>query len=136
MLHRRRRPPPFVVIAVIAVALGACGSSGPAARPKTPATLQILALEPNAQVGPDVDVRVVLRHAHLVPSMQIGGTVRPREGHLHFSLDGRIVAMTNKLSEPLRNLTPGEHTVGVEFVAADHLPFANHVVAAVSFQVT
>ena len=131
------QPKSWAVLLLVAVTLSGagCASSTPAARPETPATLQIRTPEPNATVGPNVDVRVVLRHAHLVPSMQIGGTVRPREGHLHFSVDGRIVAMTNRLSEPLRDLTPGEHTVEVEFVAADHLPFANHVVAAVSFQV-
>ena len=126
-----------ISIAVVVVALGgtSCAGSTSAARPSTPATLQILAPGPNATTGQDVDVRVRLRHARLVPTGQIGGTVRPREGHLHFTVDGRTVAMTNQLTEPLRGLSSGDHTVQVEFVAADHLPFANHVVAAVSFRV-
>jgi hypothetical protein len=32
-------------------------------------------------------------------------------------------------------MSPGRHTVVAEFVAADHAPFANRVVAAVSFDV-
>ena len=114
-----------------------CGSSagGPAARPHTPATLEIARPEPNAVTPPDLTVRLVLRHAHLVPGTRTGGAIRPNEGHIHVSVDGQVVAMINRLALPLQQLTPGDHTIEAEFVAADHLPFANRVVAAVSFRV-
>ena len=50
------------------------------------------------------------------------------------SVDGKLVTMTYGLSQQL-HLTPGTHTVQAEFVASDHRPFANRVVAAVVFQV-
>ena len=131
-----RRPSARTVATILAVtALVACSSSGPPARPHTPATLQITAPEPNAVTGPDLEVRVLLRHAHLVPGTQIGGTVDPHEGHIHVSVDGRLIAMINRPRVPLIGLSPGEHTVQAEFVASDHLPFANSVDAAVSFTV-
>lgn len=38
------------------------------------------------------------------------------------------------LTEDLHGLGPGPHSVRAEFVAADHAPFKNPVVAAVAFQ--
>jgi hypothetical protein len=124
----------FAILLASVVTAAGC-SSAPAGRAHTPATLQIVVPEANATTGPNVVLKLVLRHAHLVPGMQIGGKVRPHEGHVHVLLDGQLAMMTNRLREPLRNLAPGEHTVQAEFVASDHLPFANRVVAAVSFTV-
>ncbi len=119
-----------------ATALAACsGGSGTGARPRTPATLEITAPEPNAVTGPDIVVRVVLRHARLVPGTQVGGRVDPHRGHIHVSVDGRLIAMINRPRVPVNGLTAGEHTIQAEFVASDHLPFANSVDAAVSFTV-
>ena len=50
-------------------------------------------------------------------------------------VDGTLVAMPLRLTEQLPKLSPGSHTVQAEFVASDHLPFANRVVAAVTFSV-
>jgi hypothetical protein len=49
------------------------------------------------------------------------------------SLDGRLIAMPLRLAERLPKLQRGTHTVQAEFVASDHLPFDNRVVAAVTF---
>jgi hypothetical protein len=121
---------------VVASTAAGC-ASGPdsASRPRTPATLEIAAPDPNAVTSPDVTLRLVLRHARLVPGTQTGGAIRPHEGHIHVSVDGRVIAMVNRLSLPLTGLPRGDHTVEAEFVASDHLPFDNHVVAAVSFRV-
>ncbi len=73
--------------------------------------------------------------AHLVPPTQVGGALRGDEGHIHVSVDGQLVAMPLVTSYQVTNLVPGSHTVEAEFVAADHLPFSNRVVAAVTFQV-
>ncbi len=80
-------------------------------------------------------MQVVLRHARLVQGTQVGGRVDPRRGHIHVSVDGRVIAMINRPRVPVTGLSPGEHTIQAEFVASDHLPFANSVDAAVSFTV-
>jgi len=43
--------------------------------------------------------------------------------------------MAYSTTQELKGLTPGAHSVQVEFVAIDHLPFSNRVVAAVLFTV-
>lgn len=117
----------------------ATGGSGPttaaSARPKTNATLQIVSPAPNDRTGPDVRVTMRLDGAHLVPATQTGGAIRPDAGHIHLSLDGQLIAMPLRLTEGLPRLRSGEHTVQAEFVASDHLPFGNRVVAAVTFDV-
>lgn len=113
----------------------ACGGDGTPARPHTEATLDILAPEPNATTGPDLTVELRLRHATLVATSVSAGEVDPRRGHVHVSVDGRVIAMASDLEVPVSGLTPGEHTIQAEFVATDHLPFANEVLAAVTFTV-
>jgi hypothetical protein len=124
----------------LVVVLAACGSSGGgtagADRPHTPATLEIVDPTPNATTGADTTVRLALAHATLAPGTQISGGAQPRTGHIHLSVDGQLYSMTDSLTQEIRALTPGVHTVQAEFVAADHLPFANRVVAAVSFEVS
>jgi hypothetical protein len=112
----------------------ACGGSG-SGRPSTPATLQILAPAPNAETGPNVDLRLKLDHAQVVPATQVGGKIRPDRGHIHVSVDGQITQMYYGVHQTVPNLTPGSHTILAEFVASDHAPFSNRVVAAVTFRV-
>ena len=76
-----------------------------------------------------------LENAHLVPPTQVGGQLSGDRGHIHLSIDGQLIAMPLRLDERLPDLPPGPHTVEAEFVASDHLPFANRVVAAVTFRV-
>ena len=133
--------PLSVALAVVLAAgliLTACASdakSSPTAtsRPLTPARIQIISPTPDEVTGPDVTVQVNLIGAHEVqPS---AGTLRPDEGHIHVSVDGNVVAMAYSTTQELKGLTPGPHSVQVEFVAIDHLPFRNRVIAAVLFTV-
>ena len=78
---------------------------------------------------------MTLAHARLASRLEPGVGVRPDRGHVHVSVDGTLIAMPVGLSAPLPELSAGEHTVQAEFVAADHVPFANRVVAAVTFEV-
>jgi hypothetical protein len=110
-------------------------STTTAPRPSTHATLAISSPAPNAVTGRRVDVVMRLAHARLVPPTQVGGTLYGDRGHIHVSVDGQLVAMPLVLDDPLPALSPGVHTVEVEFVASDHLPFENRVVAAVTFRV-
>jgi hypothetical protein len=118
-----------------AATTGSGSTTTGATRPRTNATLQIVSPAPNDRTGPDVRVTMRLDGAHLAPATQTGGAVRPDEGHIHLSLDGTLIAMPLRLVEPLPHLGPGSHTVEAEFVASDHMPFDNRVVAAVSFDV-
>ncbi len=90
---------------------------------------------PNARTPRSVEVELRLEHAHVVPPTQVGGAIRPDEGHIHLSVDGQLVAMPIALTDRLTALPLGVHTLEAEFVGADHLPFANRVVAAVTFRV-
>ena len=123
---------------VIVVALGAVGaacSGSSAGRPSTPATLQITTPAPNAVTGPVVALDLRLEHAKVVPAYQVGGKIRPDRGHIHVSVDGQLTQMFYGVALKVPDLTPGTHTIQAEFVASDHLPFANRVVAAVTFEV-
>ena len=133
--HVLRLGGPVVVLALAVAACGSSGGSSTPGRPHTPARLAIVAPTPNQVTGPDVTVQLTLRGARLAPGTQISGGAQPRKGHIHLSVDGQLYSMTDTLRQDIRALDPGVHTVQAEFVAADHLPFANRVVAAVSFRV-
>ena len=128
-----------VLATVVLIGITGCGSdkkasapSGPE-RPTTQARIQIVAPTPNQETGPDVTVQVKLIGAKEVP--QVTGPIKPDEGHIHVSLDGVVVAMAYGDSQTLKGLTPGQHSVQVDFVAVDHVPFKNRVTAAVLFTV-
>jgi hypothetical protein len=132
---RRRRVLGVLTLAfALGVTMAAC-SAPSNGRPGTPATLQILTPAPNAVTGSTVDLRLRLRHAHVVPAAQVGGKIQPDRGHIHVSVDGQITAMYYGVHQEVPGLTPGRHTIQAEFVAADHAPFSNRVVAAVTFDV-
>ena len=133
---------PVIIGASIAAACGSgsgtptsAPSSTAVARPSTPATLEILRPAPNEHTARIVDVDLRLEHAHLAAGTQAGGILRPDRGHIHLSVDGTLVSMPLQLHDRLPPLAPGSHTLQAEFVASDHLPFANRVVAAVTFNV-
>lgn len=110
-------------------------SSAPktAERPSTTARIQIVAPVPNQVTGPDVTVQVKLIGAKEVP--QVTGPIKPDEGHIHVALDGAVVAMAYQDTQVLKGLSPGQHSVQVDFVAVDHVPFRNRVTAGVLFTV-
>jgi hypothetical protein len=124
-----------LALLLVAVGCSSLSASSTPPRPSTPATVQIVAPAPNQTTGPTVDLVLQLAGAHLEPPTQVGGALRPDEGHIHVAVDGQLVAMPAVLTYPVSNLAPGSHTIEAEFVASDHLPFDNRVVAAVTFQV-
>jgi Family of unknown function (DUF6130) len=134
----------LVATAVLVVAGGCANSAGtgggsspttPISRPSSPARLTIVAPR-NGEVVKASNVRVRLR-------LQGGRVIRPTSqhitpttGHIHVSLDNRIVSMNYGLSDRIRDVKPGTHVLRVEFVASDHLPFDPRVVANSVFRVT
>ena len=124
------------VLLAATVTLTGCGgkkSSSSGTRPTTPVRVQITQPTPNQVIVGDKTTLVV---------NVIGGTVvdrttgplTPTEGHIHVSLDGKLVSMAYQTTQELTGLTPGNHTVTAEFVAVDHQPFQNRPTAAVIFQ--
>lgn len=131
----------WVLVPVMLVVLGlalTAGSWAPKSkpsknRPVTPARLAITSPTPNEVTGPDVPLRLELTGGVIVP--QTSTRLSPTEGHVHLYVDGKLVSMTYGLTDDLKNLSPGPHSIRAEFVAADHAPFKNPVVAAVLIQV-
>jgi hypothetical protein len=112
----------------------ACGSSGSgSARPATTARLAIVAPTPDVPVGSDPTVRVQLAGGRVVQANT--GALRGDEGHIHVSVDGKLVAMAYNTSQQLHGLKPGMHTLEAEFVAVDHKPFNPPLKVAVVFTV-
>ena len=132
-------------IAVLLVALGLCAascssktntpfaSSNGVTRPHSTATLSIV----DPKSGATLSTRTVVVKLSLV-----GGTItkvvttniQPNIGHIHIRLDGRTITLLGSLTDPVP-VTPGNHIVEAEFVAADHGPFSPRVLSAVSFTV-
>jgi hypothetical protein len=123
------------VFATATAMLVGCGSSGPAPRPVTSARLVILSPTPNQVTGPDLTLQFQVIGGTVLPPTQMKGPLRGDQGHIHVKLDNRTVQMAYSTQAQLGGLTPGTHTVEALWVATDHLPFRNPVVAAVLFQV-
>jgi hypothetical protein len=139
-LHRRFGPLAVAAcLLLLALVGGGCGGSSPSLssgpqRPTTTARLLIVSPTPNQVTGSIVNLQLNLIGARVVPPAQVKGKLRGDEGHIHVSVDGQLVSMTYGLTQQLPALPPGSHTVQAEFVASDHLPFANRVVTAVIFR--
>jgi hypothetical protein len=132
---RMAMTPAIVASVALVLVFAACSGSG-SGRPSTQATLRIVSPAPNAITGPTVDVKLILSHAKLVPPTQVGGKIVGDRGHIHVSVDGALISMTLQVNQSVTDLRPGIHTIQAEFVASDHLPFKNRVVAAVTFRVS
>ena len=116
-----------VLVAALSVgAVAACSSSSPSAstkRPTTNARLEIVSPPPNAIVGSTTKLVFKLIGGRVVPATS--KALRGDEGHIHVSVDGKIVSMAYGTSQTVTGLAAGDHTLSAEFVAADHIPFAN-----------
>jgi hypothetical protein len=137
-----------LTLAVAVLLLAGCSGSGGAAggsaapattalgpRPTSTAKLTILSPHNGQTVHSDTpEVRLGLAGAKIVT--QTSTHIQPDQGHVHLLVDGKLVAMNYGLNERLPKLTPGQHLVQVEFVAADHAPFDPRVLAQAAFIVT
>ena len=126
---------PAIAATALAVTLAACGSGSAAVRPSSNAKLIILSPTPNQVTGPDLTVEFQVTGGTVLPPAQATGPLRGDQGHIHVSIDGKLVQMAYATHAQLNGLTPGPHALQASWVATDHLPFTNPVVAAVLFQV-
>ncbi len=137
-----RRVPAAVVVGVLALALAlsGCGGgdssgsgAGDGSRPRTDVRIQIVQPAANAVTGPEPTLEVNLIGGTVVE--RTTGPLNPTEGHIHVTVDGKLVSMAYGTNQKLGPLEPGPHQVQVEYVATDHAPFANRVVAGTLFTV-
>jgi len=106
------------------------------ARPASTATLAIVRpTEGQTVSGNQVEVVMTLNGGTIVDTAST--TLTPDTGHIHLSLDGKLVSMTYGLVQlvDVSGLAPGQHTLQAEFVAADHGPFDPRVIAQVTFTI-
>ena len=104
------------------------------ARPASTAHLSILKPVNGQHVsGSELEVVMKLTGGTIVQTTTTN--IAPDTGHIHLSVDGRLVSMTYGVLQPidLSSLKPGTHTLTAQFVAADHGPFNPPVVATATF---
>ena len=77
-------------------------------------------------------VRIRLTGGEIVP--QTSTQLSPDKGHIHLSLDGKVVSMSYGVEQDIR-VTPGVHLLTAEFVATDHFPFNPRLISTVTFTV-
>ena len=126
----------------MAVTLAACGgdpssartTTAPPARPSSTAQLTLVSPTQGEvfAIG-TVPVKVTLAGAKIVAVTSTN--LKPNEGHLHLSLDNKIVSMDYQADTVIHDVTPGTHVVRVEFVATDHAPFDPRVFVEVTITV-
>jgi hypothetical protein len=138
----RRQRSLLALVLTIAVTAAGCGGGDSSSsttttaakqRPTTTATIQIVAPTPN-QVSPsDVVLKIELTGGRVV--QRTTGALTPDEGHVHVTLDGKLISMAYETEQVLPAISPGQHAIEAEFVAVDHAPFTNRPKAAVLFEV-
>jgi hypothetical protein len=128
MTRRRYRLRLHVRLAggALALLLAACspGTAAPsslAARPASPAQVEIVQPTPNSTLtGTKVHIVLKLTGGTIVP--QTTTTIKPDEGHVHLYVDNLLVSMNYGLEQDI-TVPAGTHVLKAEFVAADHAPF-------------
>jgi len=115
---------------------GAPAPSSPASGPRPASTATIAFSRPvdgQRIEGNELEVVMTLAGGRIVDTTST--SLAPDTGHIHLSLDGKLVSMTYGLVQvlPLRGVPAGRHTLQAEFVAADHGPFDPRVTTSVTF---
>jgi len=129
------------LIVAVMLALG-CGGRSPAGspapqpsgpRPESTAAIAIVSPTPGERVaGSTLHVRIRLTGGTVVP--QTSTDLKPDRGHIHLSLDGKVVSMAYGVEQDV-TVTAGTHLLTAEFVATDHFPFNPRVLKTVTFDV-
>jgi len=122
----------LTIATVLPVLLGARPALG---RPSTTAHLVVLSpREGEVFTGNPASISVEVRvdGGRIVPTTSF--RLVPNEGHVHLSLDGKLVSMTSG-TRTFITAPPGPHELQVEFVAVDHAPFDPRVIVRVPFSV-
>jgi hypothetical protein len=124
-----------------AAALAGCASNGDSNagagragnRPSTDARLRFLTPTPDATEPPNFNLALDLTGARV--TTVTSGKLTRDEGHIHVTLDGKLISMAYGTTQGVSGVAPGKHSLQAEFVAKDHAPFENRPRAFVSFAV-
>ncbi len=131
-----RRLTMALCLGLLVLLLAACGGSEeePAAeRIASDAKMAIVEPAQGAQItGNKLRVVISLEGGKIIP--QATKDLKPNEGHIHLSLDGKLSTMTYGLDQEIE-VTPGRHILQAEFVAGDHAPFKPRIIAARQIEV-
>jgi hypothetical protein len=137
------KPRLLVLVVTLTLALTACGggsspptTSAPAAgpRPSSTATLDIVDPPAGAHIPSGFfTIKLDLQGAHIVT--EATKILKPDEGHIHLTLDGKLESMAYGLEQQLP-AEPGTHLLMAEFVAGDHAPFNPRVFVTRTITVT
>lgn len=122
------------VAAALSGAAACSSSSSTLSRPRSDARLAIVTPTVDTKVNGTLNLRLRLTGGEVVSPTT--APLRGDQGHIHVSLDGTLISMSYGLSQRIPGVKPGQHTLQAEFVATDHKPFANRVIAAVVFVAT
>lgn len=102
-------------------------------RPKSTAAIAIVSPAPGERIsGTTLHVRIQLTGGRIIPQTSLD--LSPDRGHVHLSVDGRVVSMAYGVEQDVP-VTPGTHLLTAEFVATDHFPFNPRVLKTVTFDV-
>ncbi len=136
-LFLRRRGAPIVRIALLILALSVLTGYLSAGSPKPPPRATIRLLSPTdgevLPAGTPIPLLIQLRGAVLVPpTIQTFATPPPANaGHIHILVDGHLRTM--QLSGRAQvTLSPGRHSIAVEFVDPYHRSFSPRIIDSVN----
>lgn len=125
-----------IVAGAIVIVTASCGGGDSTTkdRPRSTATLDIAEPAANALIdGESFTVELDLRGGRIVKI--VSQDLTADEGHVHVSIDGKIISQTFGLKEKVKAPQKGRHLLQAEFVAKDHGPFSPRVLDAVPFTV-
>jgi hypothetical protein len=127
-------------LCLLVVVLASCSQDAPAptsqvrTRPSTDARIRITYPRDGQSFHSDGFMLKLSLHGAQI-TRKTSSELRPDRGHVHVSVDNRIVSMSYGLQQRVRRLRPGVHLLRAEFVASDHEPFDPRVFDQVTFTV-
>jgi len=135
-LFLRRRGAPILRIVLFVLALAVLSGYLSAGSPKPPARVTIQLLSPKdggvVPAGEPIPLLFQLKGAVLVPpTIQTFATPPPpNAGHIHILIDGQLQSLQQS-GQAQVTLSPGQHSIAVEFVDPYHRSFSPRIIDSV-----
>lgn len=125
-----------IALTSLASACGGGGEDGGTAkeRPASVASITIRAPQAGDVITSEtMTVKLDLDNGRIVDV--VSQDLTRDEGHVHVSVDGKVLTQTFGLTQKLKTPEDGQHLLQAEFVAKDHGPFNPRVLSTVTFEV-